>query len=844
MAKNKKYEDSHFEEYFDSQTIVDIDIEKRMKEAFIDYAMSVIVSRALPDVRDGLKPVHRRILYSMHEEHLTSDKPFFKSATTVGNVIGRYHPHGDASVYDAMVRLAQDFSMRYPLIDGHGNFGSVDGDPPAAYRYTEARMSKLSNTMLENIEKNTVDFAPNFDEKRKEPTILPTRIPTLLINGSSGIAVGMATNIPPHNLTEVLNGVMAKIDNPDISVEELMEHIKGPDFPTKASIMGKSGIRSAYLTGKGKIVVRAKAQIEERKDGTSSIIVTELPYQVNKKMLVESIAELVKDKKIEGLSDIDDHSSDRVGIRLEIFLKRDANPQVVLNQLYKFTRLQDSFSINMLAICDGKPKTMGLNEILAKFIEFQEEIVTRRTRYDLEKAEARMHILEGLRIALANIDAVIETIRNSYDDAKERLMERFGFSDIQAQSVLDMRLAQLQRLNGEKIDEEFNMLTQLCEEYRLLLSDRNKLMEKIKEELTEIRDKYGDERLTTIEPAIDMIDDEDLIEREDCVITMTHFGYVKRLPTSTYKSQHRGGRGISGLSTRDEDFVETIFTASSHDFLMFFTNKGRMYKIKAYRIAESGRQAKGTAIVNLIPLESDEKVTATIPISEFSEDKYLTMITKRGFVKKTSLDEYDSNRKGGIIAIGLREDDELIEVALTEEDDNIILGTKNGMCIKFSQTDVRAMGRGASGVIGIKLKDDDYVIGGNVTKDEGMLLSVTENGYGKKTDITEFKCQFRGGRGVSGYKITDKTGLIAGCRIVTDDDDVLMITSDGVIIRTGVDEISMFGRVTQGVRVMKLADDISVVSIAKAAKEEEEEEDSSEEASQEVTAIETAPVEE
>ncbi len=832
MAKNKKYEDSHFEEYFDTQTIVDIDIEKRMKEAFIDYAMSVIVSRALPDVRDGLKPVHRRILYSMHEEHLTSDKPFFKSATTVGNVIGRYHPHGDASVYDAMVRLAQDFSMRYPLIDGHGNFGSVDGDPPAAYRYTEARMSKLSNTLLENIEKNTVDFAPNFDEKRKEPTILPTRIPTLLINGSSGIAVGMATNIPPHNLTEVLNGVMAKIDNPDITVEELMEHIKGPDFPTKASIMGKSGIRSAYLTGKGKVIVRAKAQIEERKDGTSSIIVTELPYQVNKKMLVESIAELVKDKKIEGLSDIDDHSSDRVGIRLEIFLKRDANPQVVLNQLYKYTRLQDSFSINMLAICDGKPKTMGLNEILSKFIEFQEEIVTRRTRYDLEKAEARMHILEGLRIALQNIDAVIETIRSSYDDAKERLMERFGFSDIQAQSVLDMRLAQLQKLNGEKIDEEFNMLTSLCEEYRLLLSDRAKLMEKIKEELTEIRDKYGDERLTTIEPAIDMIDDEDLIEREDCVITMTHFGYVKRLPTSTYKSQHRGGRGISGLSTRDEDFVETIFTASSHDYLMFFTNKGRMYKLKAYRIAESGRQAKGTAIVNLIPLEADEKVTATIPISEFSEDKYLTMITKRGFVKKTSLDEYDSNRKGGIIAIGLREDDELIEVALTEEEDNIILGTKNGMCIKFSQTDVRAMGRGASGVIGIKLKGDDYVIGGNVTKDEGMLLSVTENGYGKKTDITEFKCQFRGGRGVTGYKITDKTGLIAGCRIVTDDDDVLMITSDGVIIRTGVDEISMFGRVTQGVRVMKLAEDVNVVSIAKATKEEETEV-SSEETSKE-----------
>lgn len=823
MAKNKKYEDSHFEEYFDTQTIVDIDIEKRMKEAFIDYAMSVIVSRALPDVRDGLKPVHRRILYSMHEEHLTSDKPFFKSATTVGNVIGRYHPHGDASVYDAMVRLAQDFSMRYPLIDGHGNFGSVDGDPPAAYRYTEARMSKLSNTMLENIEKNTVDFVPNFDEKRREPVILPTRIPTLLINGSSGIAVGMATNIPPHNLTEVLNGVIAQIDNPDITVEELMEYIKGPDFPTKASIMGRSGIRSAYLTGKGKIVIRAKAQIEERKDGSSSIIVTELPYQVNKKMLVESIADLVKDKKIEGLSDIDDHSSDRVGIRLEIFLKRDANPQVVLNQLYKYTRLQDSFSINMLAINDGKPKTMGLKEILEKFITFQEEIVTRRTKYDLEKAEARMHILEGLKIALANIDAVIETIRSSYDDAKERLMERFGFSEIQAQSVLDMRLAQLQKLNGEKIDEEYNALVKLTDEYKALLADRNLLMEKIKEELTEIREKYGDERLTSIEAAIDFIDDEDLIEREDCVITMTHFGYVKRLPTSTYKSQHRGGKGISGLSTRDEDFVETIFTASSHDYLLFFTNRGRMYKLKAYRIAESGRQAKGTAIVNLIPLEQDEKVTATIPISEFSEDKYLSMITKRGFVKKTSLDEYDSNRKGGIIAIGLREDDELIEVALTEKDDNIILGTKNGMCIKFIESDVRPMGRGASGVTGIKLKGDDYVIGGNVCKNEGMLLSVTENGFGKKTDINEFKCQFRGGRGVSGYKITDKTGLIAGCKVVTDDDDVIMITSDGIIIRTGVDEISMFGRVTQGVRVMKLSDDVSVVSIAKANREEDEE---------------------
>ena len=825
MAKNKKrnYEDSHFEEYLETQKIVNIDIEQRMKDAFIDYAMSVIVSRALPDVRDGLKPVHRRILYAMYEEHLTSEKPFFKSATTVGNVIGRYHPHGDASVYDAMVRLAQDFSMRYPLIDGHGNFGSVDGDPPAAYRYTEARMSKISNILLENIDKDTVDFAPNFDEKRREPTVLPTRIPTLLVNGSSGIAVGMATNIPPHNLTEVLDGAVAMIDNPDITVEELMEYIKGPDFPTRASIMGKSGIRSAYATGKGKVIVRAKTEIEERKDGTSSIIVTELPYQVNKKMLVESIADLAKDKKIEGLSDIDDHSSDRVGIRIEIFLKRDANPQVVLNQLFKFTRLQDSFSINMLAIKDGKPKTMGLCEILKQFIIFQEEIVTRRTRYDLKKAEARMHILEGLRIAIANIDEIIDIIRNSYDDAKERLMQRFSFTDIQAQSVLDMKLGQLQKLNGEKIEDEYRELGERVKEYNLLLSDKGHLLEQIKKELIEIRDKYGDERLTNIEPAIDLIDDEDLIEVEDCVITMTHFGYIKRLPSATYKSQHRGGRGISGLSTREEDFVENIFTASSHDYILFFTNMGRMYKIKAYRIAESGRQAKGTAIVNILPLENGEKITATIPIKDFSDGKYLTMITKRGFVKKTALDEYDSNRKGGIIAIGLRDDDELIEVAITEENDNIILGTKNGMCIKFSESDVRPMGRGASGVTGIKLKGDDYVIGGNVCNDSSMLLTVTENGYGKKTDINEFKCQLRGGKGVGSYKITEKTGLIAGFTTIENDEDVMMITSDGVVIRTGADEISMFGRVTQGVRVMKLADNVKVVSIARAKKEDEEE---------------------
>ena len=824
MAKNKKYEDSHFEEYFDTQTIVDIDIEKRMKEAFIDYAMSVIVARALPDVRDGLKPVHRRILYSMFEEHLTVDKPFFKSATTVGNVIGRYHPHGDASVYDAMVRLAQDFSMRYPLIDGHGNFGSIDGDPPAAYRYTEARMSKLSNVLLENIDKNTVDFAPNFDEKRKEPLVLPTRIPTLLINGSSGIAVGMATNIPPHNLTEVLDGVIAQIDNPDITVEELMEYIKGPDFPTKASIMGRSGIRSAYNTGKGRIIIRAKTEIEEHKDGTSSIIVTELPYQVNKKMLVESIAEMVKEKRIEGLSDIDDHSSDRVGIRLEIFLKRDANPQVILNQLFKYTRLQDSFSINMLAIKDGRPKTMGLKEILGEFIKFQEEIVTRRTKYDLEKAEARMHILEGLRIALANIDEIIDIIRNSYDDAKEKLMARFGMSDIQAQSVLDMRLGQLQKLNGEKIETEYQELKAKCDEFKALLSDRAKLMEKIKDEIYEIRDRYGDERLTTLEPAIDDIEDEDLIEEEQCVITMTHAGYIKRLPVSTYKAQHRGGRGVTGLHTREEDFVETLYICSSHSNLLFFTDRGRMYKIKGYQIPESGRNSKGMAIVNLIELEKDEKITAMIPIREFTEGQYLTMVTRNGLVKKTDIMEYATTRKGARIAIGLREDDELIAVMKTQGDEKLLLGTHQGMCIKFEETDVRPMGRGATGVTGIKLNKGDTVINAEVCRDGATLLTVTENGFGKKTPLDEFKTQNRAGKGVTGYKLTDKTGLVAGFKIVDEGDDLMVITSDGIIIRTSTDEISQFGRVTQGVKVMRLDDGVKVVSIERTAKEDEEEE--------------------
>ena len=815
---------SDFEKHLENQTIINVDIEKRMKEAFIDYAMSVIISRALPDVRDGLKPVHRRILYSMYEEHLTADKPFFKSATTVGNVIGRYHPHGDASAYDALVRMAQNFSLRYPLIDGHGNFGSVDGDPPAAYRYTEARMSKISNELLADIDKNTVDFIPNFDEKRVEPVVLPTRIPTLLVNGCSGIAVGMATNIPPHNLREVIDGIIAQIDNPYITVEELMEHIKGPDFPTSGIIMGKSGIRSAYNTGRGRVIVRAKAEIVEDKNDRYYINVTEIPYQVNKKVLVESIAELVKDKRIEGISAIKDLSSDRNGMQIKIELKRDANPQIVLNHLFKFTRMQDSFSINMLAIVDGKPKVMGLKDILAHFIDFQEEIVRRRTQFDLDKALARMHILEGLRIAIDNIDEVISIIRNSYDDAKEKLMARFGFSEIQAQSVLDMRLAQLQRLNGEKIETEYADLKEKAEFYRELLSDETKLLGQIKTELAAIAEKYGDDRRAAIEAAVDDVDYEDLIEEEDCVITMTHFGYIKRIPANTYKSQHRGGRGVSGLSTREEDFVEDLIVASSHDYLLFFTNMGRMYKIKAYRIAESSRTAKGTAIVNILPLEKDEHVTAMIPMREFEEGKYLTMVTKRGFVKKTALNDYASNRKGGLIAIGLREDDELISVNLTDGSQSIIIGTKNGMCIRFAETDVRPMGRGATGVTGIRMKEEDYVIGASVCDDEAVLLTITENGFGKKTPVSEYKIQFRGGKGVTGYKITDKTGLIAGMSIVTNDNDVMIITTEGVVIRTDVAEISEFGRVTQGVRVMKLDEGVKIKSIEKTAKEEEKEE--------------------
>ena len=822
--------DTNFVENLEHQTIIDVDIEKRMKEAFIDYSMSVIISRALPDVRDGLKPVHRRILYAMFEEHLTADKPFFKSATTVGNVFGRYHPHGDASAYDALVRMAQDFSLRYPLIDGHGNFGSIDGDPPAAYRYTEARMSKISNELLADIDKNTVDFIPNFDEKRKEPVVLPTRIPVLLCNGCSGIAVGMATNIPSHNLGEVINAAIAQIDNPDITVDELMEHIKGPDFPTRATIMGRGGIRSAYETGRGKIVIRAKTEIVENgRDDRYSIVISELPYQVNKSVLVKSIADLVKDKRIEGIADIRDLSSDRAGIKIVIDLKRDANPQVVLNHLFKFTRLQDSFSINMLAIEDGKPVTLTLKGYLDNYIRFQEEIVTRRTKFDLEKAKARMHILEGLKIALANIDAVIKVIRESYDDAKEKLMEKFGFSEIQAQSVLDMRLAQLQKLNGEKIDDEYNELSERCEEYNKLLSDRSVLMEKIKDELLEIRDKYGDERFTDIENNFDEIDDEDLIEEEEVVITLTHFGYVKRLPSDTYKAQRRGGKGIIGLQTREEDFVETILTCSTHDYLLFFTDKGRMYKIKGYRIPEGGRTSKGTAIVNLLQLESDEKVTATIPIKEFEEDKYLVMMTKNGTIKKTSLTEYDTARKGGIRAIELEEDNKLINVILTDGTKSLIIGTHSGNAIRFDENDVRPMGRVARGVRGIKLSKDDYVVGIGVCRDDGEVLVVSEYGFGKRTSLDEYKIQARGGKGVTSYKISEKTGNVAGIHIVDDSNDIMLITSEGVIIRMAAADINTFGRVTKGVTMMRLDEGVKIVGVALTEHAEPEDEAAEEE---------------
>ena len=806
--------------------IIERDIEKEMRTAYIDYAMSVIVSRALPDVRDGLKPVHRRILYSMHEDGITADKAYRKCANTVGSVLGRYHPHGDSSVYDAMVRLAQDFTMRYPLIDGHGNFGSVDGDGAAAMRYTEARMAKISEYMLTDIEKNTVDFMPNYDDRLQEPTVLPARIPELLVNGSSGIAVGMATNIPPHNLKEVIDGIIKIIDDDNVTDEDLMQIIKGPDFPTGATIMGTEGIRQAYKTGRGKVLMRAEAEIEEMSGNRQKIIVTSLPYQVNKAKLVKTISDLTKEKKIEGISEVRDESDRKEKTRVVIELKRDANAQVVLNQLYKHTQMQETFGIIMLALVNGVPKILTLRQILDCYIEHRKEVILRRTQFDLDKALARAHILEGLKIALDNIDEVIEIIRSSYDDAKERLMKRFGLSDIQAQSILDMRLKTLSGLQREKIENEYNELMQLIAHLRDILASEKLVFDIIKEELIEIKTKFGDDRLTKIIPAEGEFLVEDLIKEEQTVIALTHFGYIKRMPIDTYKSQKRGGKGITGIATRAEDFVKKIFIASTHDTILFFSNKGKLYKLRGYEIPEAGRTAKGTAIVNLLSLDPGEKISAVIPIQNFAEGKYLLMGTKRGLIKKTALTEYNSSKKTGLQGITLKEDDELIAVRLTDGEDNVVLVTRNGLCITFDEKDVRPIGRTSQGVLGIRVESDDEVIGMEsiIRGGKATLLAITENGFGKRTELDEYRVQLRGGKGVVTYKITPKTGKIVGVRIANDDEDVMLITDTGTIIRIKVKDISVLGRATQGVTLMRTSDGGKVVSIETLTPEMQEEE--------------------
>lgn len=795
--------------------LIERDIEKEMRTAYIDYAMSVIVSRALPDVRDGLKPVHRRILYAMYEDGITSDKPYRKCANTVGSVLGRYHPHGDASVYDAMVRMAQDFSMRYMLIDGHGNFGSIDGDGAAAMRYTEARMSKISQYMLTDIEKNTVDFMPNYDDRLQEPTVLPASIPALLINGSSGIAVGMATNIPPHNLTEVIDGIIKIIDEDEVTDEDLMKVIKGPDFPTEGLILGTEGIKQAYTTGRGKITVRAEAEIEEMSNSKQRIIVSSLPYQVNKARLIENIARLVREKRIEGISEIRDESDRIDRVRIVIELKRDANAQVVLNQLYKNTQMQDTFGIIMLALDHGQPKILTLRQCLNCYLEHRKEVVLRRTKFDLDKALARAHVLEGLKIALDNIDEVINIIRSSYDDPKERLMERFGLTDIQAQAILDMRLKTLSGLQREKIEEEYKALMELIAHLREVLNSEKLVFDIIKEELLQIKEKFGDERKTKIVAAEGEFEVEDLIKEEQTVIALTHFGYIKRMPIDTYRSQRRGGKGISGISTREEDFVKQIFTASTHDIILFFTNKGKLYRLKGYEVPEAGRTARGTAIVNLLSLDPGEKVSAVIPIQNFADGKYLLMATRSGLIKKTALNEYNSARKTGLQAITLKDEDELIAVRLTDGEDNVVLVTKKGMCITFDEKDVRPVGRTAQGVIGMRLDDDDMTIGMEsiIAGGKATLLAITENGFGKRTELDEYRVQNRGGKGVITYKITPKTGDIVGVRITTDEEDVMLITEKGTIIRINVKDISVLGRSTQGVTLMRTSDGGKVVSI-------------------------------
>ena len=825
MAHNRSYKPEDIA--FPDQVITESHLVEEMEKSYIEYAMSVIVGRALPDVRDGLKPVHRRILYTMYESGLTSDKPFKKSATCVGDVLGKYHPHGDASVYDAMVRLAQDFSMRYLLVDGHGNFGSVDGDPPAAYRYTEARLSKISNEMLRDIDKDTVDWDPNFDESRKEPRVLPSRFPNLLVNGSSGIAVGMATNIPPHNLKEVINACICVLDDPECTLANLMEHITGPDFPTGGIITGRSGIRAAYSTGRGKVVVRAKTEFEEFGKDRTRIIVTELPYQVNKRQLIKTIADQVKDKRIDGISDLRDET-DRNGMRMVIELKKDANPQVVLNNLFKQTALQSNFSIIMLALVDNQkqPKILSLRQILDEYLKYQEEVLTRRTQYDLRKAQERAHLLEGLLIAQDNIDEVIHIIRSSYDNAKQNLMDRFNLDDVQAQAICDMRLIALQGLNREKLEAEYKELEQKIAYYQELLADESKLRAVLRKELVEIRDKFGDERKTVIQ------DIEDLIDEETCAFTLSNHGYIKRMPVDTYRTQSRGGRGVNAQNLKEEDYVKSLNIASTHDHILFFTDRGKVHLRKGYQIPEAGRTARGTAIVNVLPLDAGETVTAMVVTREFHEDEYLLMATRKGVVKRLPFIALKTNRKGGIRALTLEEDDHLINVLRTNGNDNIILATAQGMAICFNENDVRCMGRDAAGVRGISLNEGDYVVGAEKMEEGKTLLTLTENGYGKRTALPEYLRtgpdgekipQSRGGKGLKNYNITPKTGNIAGCRVVGDNDDVMIIENGGVIIRVPAASINVYKRDVQGVIVMRVEEGNKVVSLERVEQDEEPE---------------------
>ena len=816
---------------FPDQAIVTSELVHEMKTSYMEYAMSVIVGRALPDVRDGLKPVHRRILYAMYEDNLTADKPFKKSATCVGDVLGRYHPHGDASVYDALVRLAQDFSMRYMLVDGHGNFGSVDGDPPAAYRYTEARLSKISNEMLRDLEKDTVDWDPNFDESRKEPRVLPSRFPNLLVNGSSGIAVGMATNIPPHNLTEVINACLCVLDNPEATLADLMEHLPGPDFPTRGLILGRAGIRAAYATGRGRVTMRARTELEEFGQNRQRIIVTEIPYQVNKRMLIKNMADQVNEKRLEGISDIRDES-DRTGMRIVIELKREENAQVVLNRLFAQTQLQTTFAINMLALVknQSQPKVLSLREILDEYLAYQEEVILRRTRYDLRKAQERAHLLEGLLIAQDNIDEVIRIIRTSYDNAKENLMQRFGLDDIQAQAILDMRLKALQGLDREKLQNEYQELEDRIAYYERVLGDMGLVKSILKDELTAIRDKYGDERRTEIQDVEDEIDIEDLIEEEDCCYTLSNAGYIKRLPVDTYRTQRRGGRGVSGQSLKEEDYVKNLFIASTHDYVLFFTNTGRVHRKKGYLIPEAGRTARGTNIVNILPLEQGERVTAMLLTREFTDHEYLMMVTRGGTVKRIRLDALYTARKAGIRALSLEDGDELIAVLKTNGSDNILLATRQGMAICFAETDVRPMGRDAAGVRGIRLDDGDEVVSAAVAAEGKSLLTVTENGYGKRTAVESYlrgedrQPQTRGGKGLRNYRLTEKTGLVAGAAIVDDTNDVMLIESGGVVLRTPAASINLYGRDTQGVILMRIEEGNRVIGVEAISNTEETEE--------------------